>query len=390
MKKFVIGFDGLSGVGKTSTAIYLCKNNNYIYLELGDLCRKIAPIYAKVKEKYDLSYVIEYISNLNIGYTICDNRISFKINDDEPNHFNKNINIRDEIYNMVQINKIKNYIYDFLANTIDKLKDKYTIILIGRELELIYPKLDYHFLFKANEEDIIKRIMIRDKISEKEARARKKLEESMHSFSKNVITCNTSRLNIDDVVKLVQNILNYKKMDNDIIKIQFLGTQSTGKTTISKYCSKLFNDSYISEKLREYMEENKLEYFDILSWTSDKWYNMICSQILYEQQMKDKSTNYIFVDSAAILYAFDFDLLKIPKIENLVNDQLYSADLIFICDNDIPYIEDGLRPSKAKTIKTQQKIIDYLNKKQLPYIILSGDINERIKTIEQIIKNKQI
>ena len=180
--------------------------------------------------------------------------------------------------------------------------------------------------------------------------------------------------------------MNYKKIDNDIIKIQFLGTQSTGKTTISKYCSKLFNDPYISEKLREYMEENKLEYFDILSWTSDKWYNMICSQILYEQQMKDKSTNYIFVDSAAILYAFDFDLLKIPKIENLVNDQLYSANLIFICDNDIPYIEDGLRPSKSKTIKTQQKIIDYLNKKQLPYIILSGDVNERIKTIEQIIK----
>ena len=28
MKKFVIGFDGLSGVGKTSTAIYLCKNND--------------------------------------------------------------------------------------------------------------------------------------------------------------------------------------------------------------------------------------------------------------------------------------------------------------------------------------------------------------------------
>ena len=76
----------------------------------------------------------------------------------------------------------------------------------------------------------------------------------------------------------------------------------------------------------------------------------------------------------------------IPKIENLVNDQLYSANLIFICDNDIPYIEDGLRPSKSKTIKTQQKIIDYLNKKQLPYIILSGDVNERIKTIEQIIK----
>ena len=165
MKKFVIGFDGLSGVGKTSTAIYLCKNNNYLYLELGDLCRKIAPIYVKVKDKYDLSYVIEYISNLNIEYTICDNRIGFNINEDESNIINENINIRDEIYNMVQIDKIKNYIYDFLAYTIDELKDKYTIILIGRELELIYPKLDYHFLLKANEEDIIKRIMIRDKIS---------------------------------------------------------------------------------------------------------------------------------------------------------------------------------------------------------------------------------
>lgn len=386
MKKFVIGFDGLSGVGKTSIAIYLCKNNNYIYLELGDLCRKIAPIYAKVKEKYDLSYVIEYISNLNIEYTICDNRISFKINDDEPNHFNENINVRDEIYNMVQIDRIKNFIYDFLENTIDKLKDNYSIILIGRELELIYPKLDYHFLFKTDEEDIIKRIIIRDKISEEEARSRIKTEKSMHSFSKDVITCNTSRLSLEDVVIFVENILNYRKIDNDITKVQFLGSQSTGKTTISKCCSKIYNDPYISEKLREYMEENRLEYFDILSWPADKWHEIICSQILYEKQMKDKTTNYIFVDSAAILYAFDFDLLKIPKIEKLVNDQLYSANIIFLCDNDIPYIEDGLRPSKDKTIKTQQKIIDYLNEKQLPFIILSGDVNERIKTIEQILK----
>lgn len=386
MKNFVIGFDGLSGTGKTSTAVALCENNNYLYLELGDLCRKIVPIYVKLKEQYDLEYIINYISNLNIGYKICNNKICFEIIN-EQNTFNENINIRSEIYNMVQIEKIKNTIYGFLANIIDKIKKKYTIILVGREVELIYSKLDYHFLFKTNDEELIKRIMTRDKINEEQALNRKNKEQSMHSFSKNVIICNTSRLKIEDVVNLVQNVLNYNnQIKKHKIKVQFLGTQSTGKTTTSKYCSKIFNDLYVSEKLREHMEENQLGYFDILAWNSNNWYDIISSQIKYEKERLKKAKKFIFVDSAAILYAIDFDLLKVKKIRKLVNKQIYNSTVIFVCDNDIPYIEDGLRPSKSKVIKTQQTIINYLNDIKIPYIILSGDINQRIKSIEHILK----
>ena len=387
MQNFIIGFDGLSGVGKTSTAITLCENNNYLYLELDNLCRKIAPIYAKLKEKYSLNYAVEHISNLHFEYDICDNNICFKIIESDSSFVDEKINIRNEIYEMVQIEHIKNKIYDFLKSIIDELKNNHSIILVGKELELIYSKLDYHFLFTSNEEDIIGRIMIKDKIPDKQARYIKNIEESIYSFSQDVIICNTSRLKIEETVNLIQNVLNYRKIKKDKVKVQFLGTQSTGKSTISTYCSRYFNDQYVSERLRDYMEENQLGYFDILSWSPDNWYDLICTQIKNEEDAQKKSIKFTFVDSAAILYAIDFNLFKVPKIKALIDEQLSTADLVFVCDNDIPYIEDGIRPSRLKVVKNQQTIINYLNNLRIPYIVLSGDVEQRLKTVEQIIKN---
>ena len=383
----VIGIDGLSGVGKTSTAKLLCENNECLkYIELGDLCRKILPFWIKLKEEYDVEYIIEFMKKIEISYKINNNIIDFTTDKNIPSIKCSKSEARKELYNMVQIEEIKKKIDENLVRIINELKDKYIIVIVGRELQKIYPDLDYHFYLKADEADRIERIMQREQISEKEAKERK-IEEVLHSFGKDVITINTSRMNLIEVVKLIQNVLNYKYKSFKKIKIQFMGAQSTGKTTTSKFCAEKFNEPYVGEKLRYCMEQNKLKFSDILLWNKNKWSDIISSQLQSEKELKNKAKKFVFADSAALLYAIDFDLLKYSEIKNLIDEQLTSAGMVFVCDNEIPYIEDEIRPSRSESNieLCQYKIINYLNEMNIPYIILSGSVEERIKTIEQII-----
>lgn len=387
-ENLVIGFDGLSGVGKTSTAKYLCEeNDNFVHIELGDLCRKLVPFWTEMRGKYSIEYITNYIKNLNIDYYINGKDINFKLDKPSPNINKSKTYMRNELYNMVQIEEIIKNIHSNLLKIIDELKNRYTVIICGRQLELIYPEMDYHFYFKANENDRISRLMMREEIAEEDAKLRKK-EEIINHFSCDVITVNTSRLKMEEIASLIENVLKFRNIKTEKIKIQFVGAPSTGKTTMGKYCAEEFNDIYVKERIREYMGENNLKAIDLLSLEDNKWYEIISSQLEREKELINKANKFIFSDSVALLYSIDHEnILNIPGINELIEEQLNSKNIVFVCDNDIPYIEDGIRPKNlgANIEEFQIKTIRYLADNNIPYFVLNGSVDERFRTVKQII-----
>lgn len=384
-KKLVIGFDGLSGVGKTSVAKYLCqKNKKYLHIELGNLYRAVVPFWIYLKNKYSQKDVIGFMNDLSINYNISNQEIIFVI--DSPI---KELKItrkynRSDIYEMAQINEIRQKVYNSLRNIIDRLAGDYIIILVGRELEVIYSNIDYHFYFKANEEDRIIRITERDSVSKTDAKNRK-IEEEITHFSSNVIIINSSRLTIREMGNMVENAIKFRK--NILKKIQFLGAPSTGKTTISRKCAEKFDGLYAEEKLREYMETRKLAFSDLHNLKISEWCNIIKSQIINEQEIEKKTNKLVFADSGPLLYAIDFNMLNIMDINSLIKKHLKDAGMIFVCDDDIPYIQDGLRPNKDEydVEKSQYEIIKFLNEENIPYFILTGTREERLETVNQLV-----
>lgn len=384
-ENLVIGFDGLSGVGKTSVAKLLCeKNKNYVHIELGNLYRLIVPFWVALKKDYSLKNIINFIDKLDINYKIIDKEINFEIDSITQNIKIENNFNRNDIYEMSQIKEIRKKVYNSLFSIINNLKNNYTVILTGRELDIIYPDIDYHFYFKTYESDRIVRIMKRDFVSENEAKNRK-IEEQITHFSSKVIMINSSRLSIEEIVLMVENSIKFRK--RKLRKIQFLGVPSTGKTTISKYCAKKFNGIYAEEKLREYMENRKINFSDLYNLEFSEWCDIISLQINDEKVIESKTDKLIFADSGPLLYAIDFNMLDIIEISNLIKQQLKNSGMIFVCDNDIPYVQDELRPNPKEydVGKSQQKIIEFLNEKEIPYFILTGTIEERLETVNQLI-----
>lgn len=169
-----------------------------------------------------------------------------------------------------------------------------------------------------------------------------------------------------------------------ITKIVFLGAPSTGKSTITQALAKKYKTNFASEYGRDYWEEHQtkrrlpLKAFDEIA----------LGHIQREENETINANKYLFVDTNAIsTYMFSIDYHgKAPRLLTklaLENSQRY--DLFFLCDTDIPYDDTWDRSGDPKRLVFQNQIIADLKQRQVPYILLSGNLQERIAKVDRIL-----
>ena len=187
-----------------------------------------------------------------------------------------------------------------------------------------------------------------------------------------------------------ENSFKYKQYLSDvvyrdmIIKVVFLGAMSTGKSTITEALAKKYNTTFASEYGRDYWDEHQvdrrisLEAFDEIAE----------GHIAREEEAFLSAEKYCFIDTNAITtYMFSLDYHgKAPEVLTqmaLKNSSRY--DLFFLCEDDIPYDDTWDRSGDQKRHVFQKQIIADLNMRCIPYISLSGDLERRIKKVDDIL-----
>lgn len=192
-ENITIGIEGLVGAGKTS----LCREllnmiPNSIILHGGNLYRGI--VYALMTSNIDFKQMMsnpETMKNLDIKELMERLKVEIKIEDKQSVVYvsGKEIN-EDNLQSdetSLNVSKIakeadNSKFYAFGATLIDMYKKQYNLIISGRDLMRIYPKLDYHFFItadletrvdrklgqyeNANREEIKNHIIQRDKLQE--------------------------------------------------------------------------------------------------------------------------------------------------------------------------------------------------------------------------------
>ena len=168
MSNKVIGIEGLVGSGKTSICRELLKHiPNSIILHGGNLYRGI--VYALMSSKHiDLNSLKNNVKNIDIKDMMDKLGVEFKIENGETVIYinGKKIdedNLQSEEASMaVSIagaNADNSELYDFARKLIDMYKQKFNVIVSGRDLMNIYPDLDYHLFIEADIEERVKRKM---------------------------------------------------------------------------------------------------------------------------------------------------------------------------------------------------------------------------------------
>lgn len=169
MNNIVIGIEGLVGTGKTS----ICRNlldyiPNSIILHGGNLYRGIVYALMRSSENINLNNLKQSLKDIDIKDVMDQLKVNLKIEDresviyvdgkkiDEENLQSKEASIAVSLASGSADNS---HFYKFGEELINMFKDKFNLIVSGRDLMKIYPNLDYHFFVTATLEERIKRKM---------------------------------------------------------------------------------------------------------------------------------------------------------------------------------------------------------------------------------------
>lgn len=176
-------------------------------------------------------------------------------------------------------------------------------------------------------------------------------------------------------------------MSKKIIKVNFTGTCSTGKSTI---CDRL---------AQEYGENSRLEiYRDYLLMTDELEFPTPIHHVLkitkrqeeLENSLIKDCKNYLFCDSGAILY-YTICLIWYGSAPDELKTMALNAknryDYIFVCNDNLPFDESIPRPDIKHCQQVQSRIIDFLDDNKISYSMLDGSIEERVSRFKEIMSN---
>ncbi len=170
-----------------------------------------------------------------------------------------------------------------------------------------------------------------------------------------------------------------------IIKICFLGAPSTGKSTIAKELAKFFNTNSMPEYGADFWLENQVN----RRLTLAQFEQIAPEHNSREDALVLLSNTYLFCDTCAITtYVFAKDYHG--KAGSVLTEYAQKAekryDLFFLCDTDIPYDNTWERSGNQKRKWFQKQIIADLKERRIPYIMLSGNLEERVEKVKTVLK----
>ena len=168
-------------------------------------------------------------------------------------------------------------------------------------------------------------------------------------------------------------------------KIAIVGTESCGKSTLTKKLAKFYNTNHVHEVGRDYCEKysNQLtvEMFDQIGM----------DHYLLQKSQAEKSNKVLLVDSDAVITQYYLDMYfqghKSQLVEEIVKKQDF--DLMIYLEPDIPWVKDGLRfAGEQETRKKNNQILKQMyTDRGIDFVSINGTYSERFKKSRTLIDN---
>jgi len=186
---------------------------------------------------------------------------------------------------------------------------------------------------------------------------------------------------------------NLKQEPTEIIKIAFVGPESTGKTTLASQLAEEFDTNWIPEFARDYLQKKWDTNKEIC--TLDDLIPIAVGQTKLENDGLHEANKILFCDTNVLVTKVFSDIYYKscdPIIEKAAKKHKY--DLIFVTDVDVPWKKDDLRDKpddrEESIVIFEQALVEF----KKPFIKLSGNKEERLekatKIVSDFLKAKQL
>ncbi len=168
----------------------------------------------------------------------------------------------------------------------------------------------------------------------------------------------------------------------DIKKIAITGPESTGKSTLTKKLANYFNEPYVDEYARMYL--NSLD----RTYSQADLLNIAQGQVKDEQQKIKTAKQFLFVDTEMVNMKI-WSLHKYGSCHEWILDHLSKQDytLHLLCNIDLPWENDPLRENPGLREFFMSWFIKELESYNFPYIIISGNAKQRFSIALEALKD---
>lgn len=168
-------------------------------------------------------------------------------------------------------------------------------------------------------------------------------------------------------------------------KVVFMGAESTGKSTLTERLALEFQTNFVSEYGREvWMQKNGMlelsDYVDIA---------------VHHRELEEaailKSNRFLFVDTNAIttmFWCYAYEGAGLPELTNLARAAETRYDHVFVCNDNIPFVQDGWRDDAVWRSRQQSLIVYDLTVRGVPYTLVSGSLEERLAQVEKVLDSR--
>jgi HTH-type transcriptional regulator, transcriptional repressor of NAD biosynthesis genes len=166
-------------------------------------------------------------------------------------------------------------------------------------------------------------------------------------------------------------------------KVVFMGAESTGKSTLTARMAQEYGTTFVAEYGREVWERKngQLEPEDYIHIAKT------------HRQLEDAAVlsakRFLFVDTNAITtmflgYAYEGKML--PQLTELARDAENRYHHIFLCGDDIPFVQDGWRDDAVWRSRAQGMVRYDLAVRGVAYTEVRGSLEARVLQVKAVLK----
>ncbi len=156
-------------------------------------------------------------------------------------------------------------------------------------------------------------------------------------------------------------------------KVAILGTESTGKSTLTENLAKYYNTSFVPEMAREIIQRTDECTFDHLHQIADLHAKTINEKIKTANKL-------LFVDTdLTITKSYSNYLFKKNLIVDHWIEQANNFDHIIFLDKDVTFVQDGTRLEEEYRNQLHDSHLSLLKKENKKFSVINGDWQNRFE-----------
>lgn len=171
-------------------------------------------------------------------------------------------------------------------------------------------------------------------------------------------------------------------------KVVILGTESCGKSTLTKNLARIYNTTYVSEYGREFCEE--LGGCDGIMLDED--YPLIAyGHKIKEYEAIKQANKIVFIDTDAAVTQF-YSKLYNQKTQGVLDEvaKIQQYDLCLFLEPDVKWVDDGLRVHGEQQVREEnnQRLKEILNQNGIQFECIGGTYRERLEKSMELIRRR--